>query len=104
MGRRVDVFCLIATSILTLLTTVMMSITVISSHWESIHFSRYKIETILNRTGGILTEELFEGRVLVIKNSSSDEDSNLRGNETLLVSLHGGLWSVCIDLSGKIQK
>ncbi|TRY68902.1 hypothetical protein TCAL_09652 [Tigriopus californicus] len=97
MGRRLNLFCLVVTVTVTLVTTLLMGVTVLSDNWEIILYSRTKVETIakVNRTNATV-EELFEGKTLIVTQWTNVSTA---GQRDFLIQLHGGLWSVCWDLS-----
>jgi hypothetical protein len=50
-GRKTNVFCLVATILITIATTVVMGIAVLSDYWEQVVYSRQMVESIAtNRT------------------------------------------------------
>ncbi len=118
-GRRTNLFCLVATILITIATTVVMGLVILSDFWERIKYSRQAVDDIIaNHTiavttvnpadstpppsASVLVEELFEGRVIAVSNSSSlKTSSEEEGVVYLLVRLHAGLWSLCYDLTGK---
>ena len=117
LGLRTGAACLSITVGVTLLTTILVGVTIMSNHWEVIRFSRPVVEKLLTKTfDGLRTESLFDGRALVVINGTSDffDGDNATGlsiNETadffldnveeVLIQMHGGLWTVCLDLSGE---
>ena len=129
MGRRLNLFCLVVTMTVTLVTTVIIGVTVLSDYWEVIHYSREIVDDLVQKAGGNFTvESMYDGRVIIaaahaVNGSGSGggssgsggggsgavisagsiptgNDSVLREKD-LLVQLHGGLWSLCLDLTGK---
>lgn len=97
MGRRLNLFCLVVTVTVTLVTTLLMGITVLSDNWEIILYSRTMVETIVkvNQTNTTV-EELFEGKTFVVTQWTNTSTAKQRD---FLIQLHGGLWSFCWDLS-----
>ncbi len=132
MGRRVSIFCLAVTVLVTLSTTVVVGIAVLSDYWEIVQYSSDTISEVRRKkkvkfevlfggalgkvyhsclqllspaesgssssssasTGSHQVEVLFGGKVVVIKRS---DNGSL---EELLVQMHGGLWTLCLDLTG----
>lgn len=128
MGRRTNILCLLGTVLITLATTVIVGVVVLSDYWENIKYSQEIVDDLVQKAGGNMnTELLFEGKVIVVKNktvaavagatspaaatnstnsSSSNNNNNVNNAQVvrevpveLLVQMHGGLWSLCKDLT-----
>ena len=90
-----NALCLAVTVIVTLATTVVMAVSILTDYWELVEYSRADIEILAAENGGkIIVEEMFDGRVLRVFNESTQSSD-------VLVQMHGGLWSLCYDLSGR---
>ena len=113
MGRRTNILCLVGTVLITLATTVIVGVVVLSDYWETIQYSRDIVTDLVQKAGGnMATELLFEGKVIVVKNLTLISSTNGTAPPTtvkevpveLLVQMHGGLWSMCMDLTDEEHK
>ena len=99
MGKTLNIVWSLLTALVTLATTSLMGVTVMTSHWEDISYSKSIVESLLsaasvdadyeNKTS---VKQLLDGRVIVVSREEENE---------LLVKMHAGLWATCYDLTGK---
>ena len=115
MGRRTNILCLVGTVLITLATTVIVGVVVLSDYWENIQYSRDIVIDLVQKSGAnMATELLFEGKVIVVKNRTvvpTSPTAVVNGTTAgaqqivkdvpveLLIQMHGGLWSLCMDLT-----
>lgn len=90
MGLKLDLLCLCWSLLATLATTAVMVVAVVSNYWESVTYSP--------EAAGPGAEVLFGGKVIAVSPNAS---ASSEAGTDLLISMHGGLWSLCLDLTGK---
>lgn len=101
MGKRVDVLCLGLTVSVTIVTTILVAVTVMSDYWERVHFSHEMVIKAMNNSDDLhLSQVLFEGQVFVLEPSVEQYDLEV----IVLAPMHGGLWTLCYELSGEMDK
>ena len=94
MGKSLNIVWSVLTALLTLITTSLMGVAIMTTHWEIITYSQSVVESLItvdpeNRT---LVRPLLDGRVIVISKENEENE--------LLVKMHAGLWATCYDLTG----
>ena len=98
MGKTLNIVWSLLTALVTLATTSLMGVTVMTSHWEDISYSKSIVESLLSAASVDADDEnktsvkqLLDGRVIVVSREEENE---------LLVKMHAGLWATCYDLTG----
>lgn len=94
MGKSLNIVWSVLTALLTLLTTSLMGVAIMTSHWEVISYSQSVVENLLSVDSKNKTSvtPLLNGRVIVVSKENQENE--------LLVKMHAGLWATCYDLTG----
>ena len=105
MGLKVNIAVFVVTVIMTITTSSLMTISILSEHWEVVRYDSNKIRDIITEksSNGINTsyqnkkiltvEALHNGKVLLVaKHNGTIQE--------VMVQMHAGLWAVCYDLKG----
>lgn len=90
-----SVFFLLGTLVLTTCATGMLCGSIMTDHWEEVTWDRTMLETLTN--GTIRLKWLVDGTVAMV--TKNDDDRAL----AFLVPMHGGIWTLCVSLSGMIK-
>ncbi|GLV34952.1 uncharacterized protein CBL_09432 [Carabus blaptoides fortunei] len=86
-----SVFFLLGTLVLTTCATGMLCGSIMTDHWEEVTWDRTVLETLTN--GTIRLKWLIDGTVAMV--TKNDDDRAI----AFLVPMHGGIWTLCVNLS-----
>lgn len=88
-----SVFFLLGTLVLTTCATGMLCAAIMTDHWEEVTWDRQQLEILANST--LSMQWLLDG--IVVKISANNDDNTI----AFLVPLHGGIWTLCLSLTGE---
>lgn len=88
-----SVFFLLGTLVLTTCATAMLCGAIMTDHWEEVTWDQDGLETLANNT--VRLKWLLDGTVVRV--STNDEKDALKA---FLVPMHGGIWTLCVSLTG----
>lgn len=90
-----SVFFLLGTLVLTTCATAMLCGAIMTDHWEEVTWNKEEVKNLTNST--VRVQWLLDGKIAKV--STNDErDRTL----SFLVPMHGGIWTLCLSLSGKL--
>ncbi|XP_055906285.1 uncharacterized protein LOC129941619 isoform X2 [Eupeodes corollae] len=101
-GNCCDVHCcngpppilfLFLTLLMTTSATAMLCAAIMTDHWEHVRWDRESLDRLSNHTGLILDWVLDE-KVAILP----PKDPRNKRDAIFLVPMHGGIWTLCIDL------
>lgn len=92
-----SVFFLLGTLVLTTCATGMLCGSIMTDHWEEVTWNRLSLEMLASKNSSSKLQWLLDGTVArVTKNDESDVAL------AFLVPMHGGIWTLCVSLTGEI--
>lgn len=91
-----SVFFLLGTLVLTSCATGMLCGSIMTDHWEEVTWNRLLLENLANNNSSTRLQWLLDGTVARVT-KTEDVDS---GATAFLVPMHGGIWTLCVSLSG----
>ncbi|KAH8359421.1 hypothetical protein KR093_006549, partial [Drosophila rubida] len=90
------VLFLFVTLLMTTSATAMLCAAIMTDHWEHVTWDRNSLDRYSNRSG-LHLEWLLDEKVAVLK-PDKRADHRFRRDSVFLVPMHGGIWTLCIDL------
>ncbi|XP_017143991.1 uncharacterized protein LOC108156809 [Drosophila miranda] len=90
------VLFLFVTLLMTTSATAMLCAAIMTDHWEHVTWDRNSLDRYSNRSG-LHLEWLLEDQVAMLK-PDKRADHRFRRDSVFLVPMHGGIWTLCIDL------
>ncbi|KAM8703248.1 hypothetical protein ACLKA7_007945 [Drosophila subpalustris] len=89
------VLFLFVTLLMTTSATAMLCAAIMTDHWEHVTWDRHSLDRYSNRSG-LHLDWLLDEKVAVLK--PDKKDHRYRRDSVFLVPMHGGIWTLCIDL------
>ncbi|KAH8369162.1 hypothetical protein KR009_002883 [Drosophila setifemur] len=90
------VLFLFVTLLMTTSATAMLCAAIMTDHWEHVTWDRNSLDRYTNKSGMHL-EWLLDDQVAMLK-PDKRADHRFRRDSVFLVPMHGGIWTLCIDL------
>ncbi|EDV92895.1 AF4/FMR2 family member lilli [Drosophila grimshawi] len=90
------VLFLFVTLLMTTSATAMLCAAIMTDHWEHVTWDRNSLDRYSNRSG-LHLEWLLDEQVAMLK-PDKRADHRFRRDSVFLVPMHGGIWTLCIDL------
>ncbi|XP_001999436.3 uncharacterized protein LOC6573353 [Drosophila mojavensis] len=90
------VLFLFVTLLMTTSATAMLCAAIMTDHWEHVTWDRTSLDRYSNRSG-LHLEWLLDEQVAMLK-PDKRADHRFRRDSVFLVPMHGGIWTLCIDL------
>ncbi|KAH8374552.1 hypothetical protein KR200_001129, partial [Drosophila serrata] len=90
------VLFLFVTLLMTTSATAMLCAAIMTDHWEHVTWDRNSLDRYSNRSG-LHLEWLLDDQVAMLK-PDKRADHRFRRDSVFLVPMHGGIWTLCIDL------
>ncbi|KAH8295305.1 hypothetical protein KR018_009924 [Drosophila ironensis] len=90
------VLFLFVTLLLTTSATAMLCAAIMTDHWEHVSWDRNSLNRYSNHSG-LRLEWLLDDQVAMLK-PEKRADHRYRRDSVFLVPMHGGIWTLCIDL------
>ncbi|XP_067638149.1 serine-rich adhesin for platelets-like isoform X2 [Eurosta solidaginis] len=90
------VLFLFVTLLMTTSATAMLCAAIMTDHWEHVTWDRNSLDRYTNRSGMQL-EWMLNEKVAMLKPDKKAE-YRFRREAVFLVPMHGGIWTLCIDL------
>ncbi|XP_036343633.1 uncharacterized protein LOC118752891 [Rhagoletis pomonella] len=90
------VLFLFVTLLMTTSATAMLCAAIMTDHWEHVTWDRNSLDRYMNRSGMQL-EWMLDDKVAMLKPDKKME-YRFRRDTVFLVPMHGGIWTLCIDL------
>nr|XP_017014403.2 uncharacterized protein LOC108069004 [Drosophila takahashii] len=90
------VLFLFVTLLMTTSATAMLCAAIMTDHWEHVTWDRNSLDRYTNRSG-LHLEWLLDDQVAMLK-PDKRADHRFRRDSVFLVPMHGGIWTLCIDL------
>ncbi|XP_013098122.2 rhoGEF domain-containing protein gxcJ isoform X1 [Stomoxys calcitrans] len=87
---------LFVTLLMTTSATAMLCAAIMTDHWEHVKWDRASLERYSNRSN-LQLEWIMEDTVAMLK-PDKRADHRFRRDNLFLVPMHGGIWTLCIDL------
>ena len=130
MGLKVNIAVFVVTVLMTITTTGLMSLAIVTEHWEIIQYDPERIKEIVaikgnNEFQGVNVSSHISGRATTEQEINRFERMNNRLNhlklpsvevlyngkvvlvknrnqtvEEVMIQMHAGLWAVCYDVKG----
>ncbi|EDW80980.1 uncharacterized protein Dwil_GK11267 [Drosophila willistoni] len=91
------VLFLFVTLLMTTSATAMLCAAIMTDHWEHVTWDRNSLDRYSNRSG-LHLEWLLDEQVAMLK-PDKRADHRFRRDSVFLVPMHGGIWTLCIDLN-----
>lgn len=89
-----SVFFLLGTLVLTTCATGMLCGAIMTDHWEEVTWNKVQVNDLTNNT--VKVQWLLDGKIAKV----SRGEENYR-TLSFLVPMHGGIWTLCLSLTGK---
>ncbi|KAM7360355.1 uncharacterized protein ACRADG_004976 isoform 2-T5 [Cochliomyia hominivorax] len=90
------VLFLFVTLLMTTSATAMLCAAIMTDHWEHVKWDRVSLDRYSNRSN-LQLEWIMEDKVAMLK-PDKRADHRFRRDNLFLVPMHGGIWTLCIDL------
>ncbi|XP_046803883.1 probable serine/threonine-protein kinase cdc7, partial [Lucilia cuprina] len=90
------VLFLFVTLLMTTSATAMLCAAIMTDHWEHVKWDRISLDRYSNRSN-LQLEWIMEDKVAMLK-PDKRADHRFRRDNLFLVPMHGGIWTLCIDL------
>ncbi|XP_073824562.1 uncharacterized protein isoform X2 [Musca autumnalis] len=87
---------LFVTLLMTTSATAMLCAAIMTDHWEHVKWDRASLERYSNRSN-LQLEWIMDDTVAMLK-PDKRADHRFRRDNLFLVPMHGGIWTLCIDL------
>lgn len=88
-----SVFFLLGTLVLTTCATGMLCGAIMTDHWEEVTWDKDEVLELTNNT--VRVQWLLDGKIAKV--SGNDERGRVL---SFLVPMHGGIWTLCLSLTG----
>lgn len=97
MGFKLNVAVFVITVLMTVATTTLMSVSVLTDHWEVVKYSLSEVQDIVTKTmaRNSSVKSLYQDRVILVFAGLSTIPHEF------MVQMHAGLWAICYDLTGQ---
>ncbi|XP_037943166.1 probable serine/threonine-protein kinase nek3, partial [Teleopsis dalmanni] len=89
------VLFLFFTLLMTTSATAMLCAAIMTDHWEHVTWDRDSLDRYTNRSG-LHLEWMLNDKIAMLK--ADKRDHRFRRESVFLVPMHGGIWTLCIDL------